>query len=143
MIFMDRYERFKLEWMIQHGFTLTDLMNCMEAMLEEDLDGSDVHTDLKCLFADWEYGIGFEGGQIWPSKEEFESNEGADSEGVCPVCGGQINYGCFELVDEGGTYDWECPDCGATGKEGYDLTFDGSHYDVMLADGTPFEEDDE
>ena len=57
-------------------------------------------------------------------------------EGICPLCGGNIDYGSFNLVDEGGTYDWECPGCGATGKEGYDLVFDGNHYDVRRADGT-------
>ena len=62
-------------------------------------------------------------------------------EGVCPVCGTQINYGCFDLVDEGGVYEWECPACGTTGKEGYDLIFDGSQYNVRLADGTPFRKD--
>ena len=65
--------------------------------------------------------------------------EGPDSEGICPVCGAKFDYGCFDLVDEGGIYDWECPRCGATGKEGYDLIFDGNQYDVKLADGRPFE----
>ena len=72
---MSKYERFKLEWMIQHGFSLADLMGCMEEMLQEDLDGSGVHTDLKCLFADWEFGIGFPGGQIWPCEAEFKEHE--------------------------------------------------------------------
>ena len=56
-------------------------------------------------------------------------------EGVCPICGGDIEYGDFEMHDEGATYDWECPKCGATGKEGYDLTFDGNHYNVCDANG--------
>jgi rubredoxin len=56
-------------------------------------------------------------------------------EGICPVCGEDIEYGDFEMHDEGATYDWECPKCGATGKEGYDLTFDGNHYNVCDADG--------
>ena len=60
----------------------------------------------------------------------------ACKEGVCPLCGGSVSYGSFELVDEGGTYDWDCSGCGATGKEGYDLVFDGRHYDVCRADGT-------
>lgn len=61
-------------------------------------------------------------------------------EGICPVCGGSICYGSFDLVDEGGTYDWTCSSCGASGREGYDLVFDGSHYDVELADGTPLDD---
>ena len=70
---------------------------------------------------------------------EIEQDQLPDMEGICPICGGHINYGSFDLVDEGGFYEWECPDCGATGKEGYDLIFDGSHYDVKHSDGTPFE----
>ena len=57
-------------------------------------------------------------------------------EGLCPLCGEHFNYGSFELIDEGGVYEWTCPGCGATGKEGYDLVFDGNHYDVCRADGT-------
>lgn len=55
--------------------------------------------------------------------------------GICPICGEDIEYGDFEMHDEGATYDWECPKCGATGKEGYDLTFDGNHYNVCDANG--------
>lgn len=64
------------------------------------------------------------------------------TEGICPVCYSEIEYGNFKLLDEGGIYEWECPNCGATGKEGYNLIFDGNHYDVRLADGTPFERKD-
>ena len=63
-------------------------------------------------------------------------------EGICPVCGSQISYGSFELIDEGGVYHWDCHSCGASGKEGYDLIFDGRQYDVQLADGTPFKKED-
>ena len=65
------YERYKLQWMIDHGFTLADLIACMEGMISEDLSGSEVHTNLQSLFADWEYGVGFEGGSIWPCFAEY------------------------------------------------------------------------
>lgn len=67
-------------------------------------------------------------------KEKESSGDSAHKEGICPVCGGVITYGCFELVDEGGVYFWDCGTCGASGREGYDLVFDGSHYDVTLGD---------
>lgn len=69
------YEKFKLQWMIDHGFTLTDLMECMDIMLQEDLDGSDARTALTSLFSDWEFSVGFVGGQIWPCFEEFILND--------------------------------------------------------------------
>jgi hypothetical protein len=65
------YERFKLQWMIDHGFTLADLIACMEDMVCEDLSGSEIRTSLPSLFADWEYGVGFAGGSVWPCLEEY------------------------------------------------------------------------
>ena len=69
------YEVFKLQWMIDHGFTLTDLIECLEIMIREDaLDGGD-RKDLQTLFEAWEFGVGFIGGQIWPCLEEFRGDE--------------------------------------------------------------------
>ena len=45
------YERYKLQWMIDHGFTLADLIACMEGMISEDLSGSAIRTNLQSLFA--------------------------------------------------------------------------------------------
>ena len=56
-------------------------------------------------------------------------------EGVCPCCGAQIEYGQRNHMDNGGTIYWECPNCGASGKEGFDEVFDGMHYNVCDADG--------
>lgn len=58
-------------------------------------------------------------------------------EGICPICNGQLDYeGGFDLQDDGGTYRWHCPDCGANGREGYNLVFDGNHYNVTDSNGT-------
>lgn len=55
----------------------------------------------------------------------------SDEEGICPVCGGAaLEYGSDNPTDDGGLIDWTCPDCGATGKEGYDKVFD-RHYCVV------------
>lgn len=45
--------------------------------------------------------------------------------GHCPVrgCEGDLDYGCFELEDDGGYYPWRCMSCGATGKEWHDMSF--------------------
>ena len=41
-----------------------------------------------------------------------------DKEGICPICGGEIDYcGEHELNDTGYSIGWVCPDCGATGHE--------------------------
>ncbi len=62
---------------------------------------------------------------------------GADEEGICPICGGELEYGDDEPLDDGGVYEWTCPNCGATGKEGYNKVFD-QHYEVYDGDGNPY-----
>ena len=59
------YERFKLEWMLAHGYTLQHLVAELEKLREESPDMS-----LPGIFADWEFGYGF-GSEIWPCFEEF------------------------------------------------------------------------
>ncbi len=56
-------------------------------------------------------------------------------EGICPCCGSQIEYGQRNHMDNGGTIAWECPNCEASGEEGFDEVFDGMHYNVCDADG--------
>lgn len=62
---------------------------------------------------------------------------GADEAGVCPICGGELEYENDVRTDDGGFFEWKCPGCGATGKEGYNKVFD-QHYDVRDGDGKPF-----
>lgn len=58
---------------------------------------------------------------------------GADEADICPLCGGELEYEDDIRTDDGGFFVWKCPDCGATGKEGYDKVFD-RHYDVRGGD---------
>lgn len=53
-------------WMLDHGFTLSDLMNELENRRTE----AEQDIDLRSLFADWEFDCGF-GSQIWPCYDEF------------------------------------------------------------------------
>lgn len=53
-------------------------------------------------------------------------------EGVCPVCGCQnLEYGEFELGDDGGFYAVTCPSCRATFNEHYDFYFAG-HWNIKV-----------
>lgn len=54
----------------------------------------------------------------------------AEHEGVCPVCGAEIEYKGENVIDDdGGTFPWQCLSCGAHGDEGYTRHFDG-HWNV-------------
>lgn len=77
-----KYEQFKLQWMIDHGYTLRDLVEELQTMVDEDLDGSDVPTSLQSLFGDWEFGVGFTGGSVWPCFEEWFQNDGAKNSDI-------------------------------------------------------------
>lgn len=70
-------------------------------------------------------------------KKESKTVYSICEENVCPLCGNSLEYGSHNEMDDGGTIEWECPKCGATGKEGYDTAFDGNHYNVEDGDGNP------
>lgn len=63
------YEKYKLDWMIQHGYTLTDLIE----LLDNYCYG--VYDDFKI----WQKDEGFNG-DIWASYDEFIDNEHEDEE---------------------------------------------------------------
>lgn len=68
------YERFKLQWMLDHGHTLKELVQELERQREE----SDPDMNLETIFADWEFGYGF-GSEIWPCFQEYLECEGQDN----------------------------------------------------------------
>ena len=66
------------------------------------------------------------------------AEEEQDKDGICPVCGAEIEYDGDEDDDGngGGWWDWECPKCGASGRAGFDKVFD-RHYNVVDKNGNP------
>lgn len=63
------YEKYKLDWLLKHGYTLVDLVSELDKMQEENPDDS-----VSQLFVDWEYGFGF-GSEVWACYQEFLENE--------------------------------------------------------------------
>jgi len=54
----------------------------------------------------------------------------AEHEGICPLCGAEIEYAGENVIDDdGGRFPWQCPGCGTHGDEGYVRHFDG-HWNV-------------
>lgn len=54
----------------------------------------------------------------------YDGDVFGSEEGVCPECGEDLDYSDTELEGESFGYEYECPACGSTGTEWYDMTFD-------------------
>lgn len=54
---------------------------------------------------------------IWRGGLDMKAPD-AEEAGVCPICGGGLDYEDDIRTDDGGFFLWNCPACGATGKEG-------------------------
>ena len=52
-----------------------------------------------------------------------------ETEGICPTCGGEIEYGTAEPEGNSLGYEYFCSECGGSGKEWYDLDFDSQTVD--------------
>lgn len=66
------YCRYQLQWMLDHGYTLSDLMRELEVCRSENPGAS-----ISELFADWEQNSGF-GSEIWACEDEWRGCEGAE-----------------------------------------------------------------
>jgi len=69
---MSDYEEYKLEWMIDHGYTLVDLMSELTAY--QNSLSKDVIIPVSKLFEEWEKDIGF-GSSIWACEEEWTKHQ--------------------------------------------------------------------
>lgn len=68
------YEKYRIHWMLSHGYSLTELFHELELVQEENPDYS-----IDALFAHWEYGYGFRG-EVWACYDEFMESEYLDEE---------------------------------------------------------------
>ena len=64
------YNPFKLQWMIDHGFTLANLI----AEIDEYRKDFPQDTPLMEVFKKWELNSGF-GGRLWPCYNEAAADE--------------------------------------------------------------------
>ena len=65
------YEKYKLDWMLRHGYTLENLVGSLSDCME------DVNEDFVAVFDIWESDYGF-GSEIWACFDEFIDNEYQD-----------------------------------------------------------------
>lgn len=72
---MSEYQKYQLEWMISHGFSLQDLMTELTKLQyynPEDRDA--ISIPVLELFNEWEADIGF-GSEIWTYENEWNEWE--------------------------------------------------------------------
>ena len=72
---MTDYQKYQLQWMIDHGYSLQDLMRELTEFQYDDPEDSDrISTPISELFNEWESDRGF-GSEIWVCEEEWKNCE--------------------------------------------------------------------
>lgn len=75
---MDAYKQYKLQWMIEHGYSLEDLIQNLADVAEENLSNDGQYsfaTTLDNAFDIFEKEVGFRSGEIWACEDEFNRND--------------------------------------------------------------------
>lgn len=65
------YNNYQLEWMIGHGYSIKNLINCLDTEIKYC---EDPHDTLADLFIDWQLETGFNG-ELWVCYDEWVDNE--------------------------------------------------------------------
>ena len=72
---MGDYEKYQLQWLIDHEYSLKDLMTELTRLQYEDPEATErITTPIDQLFAEWEADVGFDS-EIWACKEEWRDCE--------------------------------------------------------------------
>lgn len=81
---MTEYEKYQLQWMISHGYSLRDLISELTQMQYDDPEDSDrISTPISELFDEWVADVGF-GSEIWACEAEWRGCEGAEKPSMYP-----------------------------------------------------------
>ena len=77
---MSNYEKYKLQWMLDHGYTLQDLIQSLTEYQQADPEDIErASTPITELFEEWQQDIGFRS-EIWVCEQEWLDYEGNDDE---------------------------------------------------------------
>ena len=72
---MTEYQKYQLEWMLVHGYSLQDLVSALTMYQYDDPEDSDrISTPIDELFDEWEQDVGF-GSEIWACEDEWRECE--------------------------------------------------------------------
>lgn len=72
---MTDYEKYQLEWMVEHGYSLEVLMEHLDDVsfeYETNVEGVGGAGE---IFEIWKNQYGFKGGEIWACEDEWKNNE--------------------------------------------------------------------
>lgn len=76
------YERYQLQWMIEHGYSIMDLVQQLENLrcdlIEED--GMPIEYNIVDIFNNWQDEIGFKESEIWACQDEWANNEALEED---------------------------------------------------------------
>lgn len=68
---MDNYEKYQLQWLIYHGYSLKNLMTELTRLQYEDPEDAErISTPIDQLFDEWVADIGFSS-EIWACEKEW------------------------------------------------------------------------
>lgn len=68
---MTEYEKYQLQWMISHEFSLQDLIAELTCFQYDDPEDSDrISTPISEIFNEWEADVGFNS-EIWACESEW------------------------------------------------------------------------
>ena len=75
---MTKYQEYQLQWMIDHGHSLQDLIAELTQLQYADPEDSDrISMSVAELFDEWESDCGF-GSEIWACEAEWRGYEDVD-----------------------------------------------------------------
>lgn len=75
------YKRYQLEWMIEHGYSLEDLMDKIAEIINEELTiGMNAYIFINEAFDILVNETGFKQSEIWACEDEWEDNEMEEDE---------------------------------------------------------------
>lgn len=69
---MTPYQKYKLQWLIDHNYSLNDLIQELENYINQE--SSDIKINLSKAFEEWESNIGFKS-EIYACEDEFNDAE--------------------------------------------------------------------
>ena len=76
------YKKYQLQWMIDHGYSLQDLMDKIAEIIDEELTvEGNPHVFIDEAFDILENETGFVESEIWACEDEWEDNEAIEEDG--------------------------------------------------------------